>query len=96
MLVDEVSWTETEWCKPCDDLVSKYVDAASDYRKAQAKMENNEYDLREYVAHGLAKVYIENMRAELAQSTAARDAAKVAYDAAVGAFKSRCSSGMNE
>jgi RHS repeat-associated protein len=96
MLVDEVSWTETEWCKPCDGLAASYVAATSSYREAQSRMENNEFDLKEYTARKLANHHIVAIQNKLAENTKLRDEAKIAYDKAVEAFKQKCSSGMNE
>jgi len=48
MLVDEVSWVEGDWCKPCGELAVTYANAAQQARQFQSLVSNHEFDLEEY------------------------------------------------
>jgi RHS repeat-associated protein len=95
ILAQEINWTETKWCQPCADLVVSYGTAASEYRKAQAELENSEFDKSEYRRISAAQNWIRFIDARVIERTQARDVAKGAYDNALQAFEAKCGSGTN-
>ena len=87
-LRSEINWLERNWCSPCDELAVAFGNASSSYWKAQASVQQEEFDSAEYPKLGVSAGDLSKQERERQAEISKRDTAKQAYEQAKSKFKS--------